>query len=808
MKRGILPLIVILLLVSMPFVSAQTYSTFNKFTDNIKLFFASGDNKVRLALEIREKEVNSAVSNLESGNEEKAENELNSASKKLEMVQNEASPDISDEVKTNIDELMAKLNENQEKYELLKKYLNDEEKTKLSMNLSEKIFNYCNELAMQDYESMQKDEKCKSYSWMESKVKQRLEKEQEESEKEIESQIQICMNNPKKCNCDNIKITSGRKECEEQKALAIRCEFQNDNSACKKIGIEKSDDTEREEYEKQIIEKYLPAECSEAGVRSGEECKQLILTLNQPETECIDNGEYVGEQKCQEKLIEENKVLNECVVDGKIVDQDQCLNIVKEGNKPTGEEWELMSGECKERGVFDPIACEEIVNLPRPCKDAGYYTKKECAVLTLNQNMPKECVDAGALTPEACEKLRLPDNCQGEAFSREECETVMIQQNFPDECKSAGEFDTEKCAVIMVGTTSVVVTPGAEMEYLVRQGLTFEEIPSICLNDKNFIRSMDCDAELAKLGITLPTPTNTGTIPKECMIDERTAVSPQECQNKIENNIIVDTIPEECRNEGVTDPAKCGNLIEEKRVEEGIGINMPQECLGISVEECKTVMQEKGIKFEKIEQVQKVEKIDKVERMCKEGETCEKEYEEITLPNECIEVGVGDINNCEMIVGKINEERIKNGEKVILDEEGQVDYINPEQIEKIADESEKKSQEIQSNTEQVQELGNEVKNMEQEMNKFEEKNQQDDNSQVDSDDNNEVVSDENNEVDNSNDDQGNNEDSGNENNVEVSEGSDSGNGEGNVVVSGEVVKNLQDKTALNFLEFFRKVFLK
>ncbi|MDP2947548.1 MAG: hypothetical protein Q8N88_05530, partial [Nanoarchaeota archaeon] len=653
-----------LILVSMPIVSAQTYSGFSKFTDNIKLFFAKGDNKANLALDIREKEVNAAISNLEAGNTEKAEKNLNSASEKLKIIQTLASPDISADVKNNIDKIENKIKEKD--YKLLTDYLTEEEKTKLSMDISEKVLSYCDELAMQDYESMQKNEKCKSYVWMENKIKQRLNEEQEKAKGEIETQIRSCMNNPKECNCNNIKLLSEKTKCEEFKSLAIKCEFQNDNSACEKIKIFKPQETEREKYEKEIIEKYLPAECSEAGVRDGEECKKLILTLNQPKTECMENGEYVGEEKCKEKLVNQGNVVKECVIDGKLVEPEQCRNIVKEGNKPTGKEFALMSGECKERGVYDPIACDEIVNLPRPCKDAGYYTKKECEAMILNQNLPKECVDAGALTPESCEKLKLPSDCQG-AYSREECEKIKIEQKFPEECKSAGEFDSEKCAVIMIGEQSLVVTPGAEMEYLVRNGLTFEEIPGVCLNVKNFIRSMDCDAELAKLGITLPTPTNTGTIPKECMLDERTAISPQECQNKIEKNIIIDTIPKECQDAEVTNPEECGNLIEEKRIEEGIGINMPSECVGISIEECKKIMEEKGIIIEKIEQiqrVQKVEKVEKVQKMCKEGEVCEeetKEYEEVTLPRECIEMGVSDIVDCKMIAGRVNEERIKNG---------------------------------------------------------------------------------------------------------------------------------------------------
>jgi hypothetical protein len=717
-----------LLLVTMPIVSAQTYSGFSKFTDNIRLFFASGDNKANLALNIREKEVNSAIYNLEAGNTAGAEKNLNSASEKLKIIQTLASPDISADVRENINGIENKINGVDGDYELLNNYLSEEEKTRLSMNISEKVFSYCDELAMQDYASMQKDEKCKSYVWMENKIKQRLTEEQENAKGEIETQVQVCMNNPQGCNCDNIKLLSEKTKCEEYKSLAIKCEFQNDNSACEEIKIFNPQDTERAKYEKEIMEKYLPAECSEAGVRDGEECKKLILTLNQPKSECMENGVYVGEENCKEKLVDGGDVIKECVVDGKLVDPEQCRNIIKEGNKPTGEEFTLMSGECKEQGVYDPIACEEIVNLPRPCKDAGYYTKKECEAMTLNQNLPKECIDAGALTPESCEKLKLPSDCQG-ANSREECETIKIELKYPEECKSEGEYDPEKCAIIMIGDN--MVPTGAEMEYIVRQGFDVEDIPDVCMVGSSeeiaantFIRSDSCDVALAKLGIVLPKPTAAGRIPKECMIDERTSVSPAECENTVKQTLIIDTIPQECQDAEVTNPEECGSFMQEKRVEEGIGINMPGECMGVSIEGCKTIMEEKGIKIEKIEQVQRVEKVEKVEKvqkMCKEEEDCgdqSREYEEIILPKECMEMGVSDVTDCKMIAGRVNEERIKNGEKVIVDENGEVDYVNPEQIEKIVDDSEKASRDVKPDFEKAEGIKQEIDNLEKNMNQI------------------------------------------------------------------------------------------
>lgn len=743
MKKGqayiVLVITIALLLVSMPIVSAQTYSGFSKFIDNIKLVFSSGDSKVKLALEIREKELNSAIENAKAGDNKDAVKNLESAKNKLKIVQERISPNVADEVRSSVQESETKINENKninsETTQYFNEYLKEEEKTKLSVNLSEKTFDYCKELASQDYDLMINNEKCSSYSWMEKIVKEKLGTERAEDIEKIKKEMSICMNNPKQCNCDEISLTSEKANCEKYKASAVRCEFQGDSSACNEIkDIKREDKGEneqtRQELEKQIMEKYLPAECSEAGIRDGEQCKKLILSLNQPKSECLENGEYVGDEKCKEKLVNDGNVINECVVNGKLVDPKECLNNVKEANKPTGKEFELMSGECKERGVYDPIACDEIVNLPRPCKDAGFYTKKECEAMTLTQNLPKECVDAGALTPEACEKLKLPSDCQG-AFSREECETIKIELKYPEECKSEGEYDPEKCAVIMIGEN--IVPTGAEMEYIVRQGLNVEEIPGVCMNGMNFIRSDSCDAGLAKLGIILPKPTATAGISKECMVDNRVVISPEECKNNIEKRLIIDTVPKECQDAEITTPEKCGNFMEEKRIEEGIGINMPSECMGISIEECKAIMLESGIEInkiedfkrvEKIEDYKRVEKIEDTKKMCKEGEVCEtepSEYIEVTLPKECMKMGVSDITDCKMIAGRVNEERIKNGEKITVDENGKIDYINPEQIEKIADDSEKASQEVKQDFKKSEGIKQEITNLENNIKQIEEK---------------------------------------------------------------------------------------
>ena len=71
-------------------------------------------------------------------------------------------------------------------------------------------------------------------------------------------------------------------------------------------------------------------------------------------------------------------------------------------------------------------------------------------------------------------------------------------------------------------------------------------------------------------------------------------------------------------------------------------------------------------------------------------------------------MGVSDITDCKMIAGRVNEERIKNGEKVIVDENGKVDYLHPEQIEKIADDADKKSNDIKPDITKADEIKQQI----------------------------------------------------------------------------------------------------
>lgn len=134
MKKSLVFLVIITLML-VPLVSAQTYSGFNRFIDNAKLFFSSGDAKVNLALEIREKEVISAIENIQNGNEEDSTKNLLQARNKLQIVQEKVSLDVADEVRESVDEIKNKINESEGLSKDFELYSLEEEKTKLKAEL-------------------------------------------------------------------------------------------------------------------------------------------------------------------------------------------------------------------------------------------------------------------------------------------------------------------------------------------------------------------------------------------------------------------------------------------------------------------------------------------------------------------------------------------------------------------------------------------------------------------------------------------------------------------------------------------------
>ncbi|MBU0471068.1 MAG: hypothetical protein KKF65_00460, partial [Nanoarchaeota archaeon] len=139
MKKRVITLLLLGILLVSPLVlaqeQAQTYSGFDRFIDNVKMFFSVGDKKVMLALDIREKEVNSAIMNTKNGDEEEAEKNLERAKERLQFVQNKVSKDIAEDVKNNIGETINRINEEENLPDNFETYNLEEKKTQLTAEL-------------------------------------------------------------------------------------------------------------------------------------------------------------------------------------------------------------------------------------------------------------------------------------------------------------------------------------------------------------------------------------------------------------------------------------------------------------------------------------------------------------------------------------------------------------------------------------------------------------------------------------------------------------------------------------------------
>ena len=112
---------------------SQTYSGFSQFIDNVRMFFTFGqDGKVALSLEIREKEVNSAIVNTKNENNKEAEKNLESAWEKLQFIQEKVSLKTADEVKESSSEVLGTINQEENLSESFEVYSLEEEKTGLT----------------------------------------------------------------------------------------------------------------------------------------------------------------------------------------------------------------------------------------------------------------------------------------------------------------------------------------------------------------------------------------------------------------------------------------------------------------------------------------------------------------------------------------------------------------------------------------------------------------------------------------------------------------------------------------------------
>jgi hypothetical protein len=340
MKRGIFVILFISILLVSPLIQAQTYSGFNRFTDDVQMFFASGDNKVKLALEIREKEIDSAIENSQNQNEEAAIQNLERAHKKLKVVREKISLDVVDEVEESVNEIVNKIKGEEGLSDNFEVYILEEKKTQLVAGLTKEIFEMCKKLAKEDYTLMLQEEQCNPKTapeWLKEELKE-LKRLQRELFVKLMLDIRSCMDDPGTCNCEDVSDVDEQAQCEKMISLAVRCEYKDDQEACDQMialrppaesfvpdflmnlfrdkedmieyGIEHSDGVPKEcwnENTKPECEQYrhlkeTSTKCWDAeGNWDEEECggpKEEKMTMQESIPQCYDLDDNFLETKC------------------------------------------------------------------------------------------------------------------------------------------------------------------------------------------------------------------------------------------------------------------------------------------------------------------------------------------------------------------------------------------------------------------------------------------------------------------------------------------------------------------------------
>lgn len=237
MKKSIIFVIAVIALLAAPFALAETYSGIERFSDNAKLAFSGGDSKVNLALEIREKEINSAIENLNNENEDKALKNIENAEKKLQIVQEKVSLATAENIKSSSAEIQEKIADEAADSEIFDEYLREEEKTMLTAVLTEKTYAYCKELAKGDFALMLKEEICNPETAMPGLEKELADLKDVQIKLFVKLMLEIrsCIDDPGTCNCEANTDADQKAKCEKMVALAMKCEYKADESSCSEL---------------------------------------------------------------------------------------------------------------------------------------------------------------------------------------------------------------------------------------------------------------------------------------------------------------------------------------------------------------------------------------------------------------------------------------------------------------------------------------------------------------------------------------------------------------------------------------------
>ncbi|MBI2664874.1 hypothetical protein HYX10_06065 [Candidatus Woesearchaeota archaeon] len=550
---------------------------FDKIVDNVQLASSRGEDKARKALEIKEERLAEASVMVDGSKSGKAGEALLLAAGAAKIAQAEIAPDLENEANENVRRAARLLTDIKDKLPgegwedveaSLNAQLDEEEKTRIAVIVAKSRLSYCDALAKQDFALLKSDERCdigKSPEWLRSKVEGPMSEREENARRLIFDVVSSCVVDPKQCDCSKIPVGKHAASCEVNRALAIRCEYEADNDACRQLdgaedefldildeGRKSSIRELLREKEEEFFDRFKPPECAEA--ETFEECFDIMKGIYGLPPFC----EGLSDAECQEKI------------------------------RTMGpEEMEAqMPPECRDAGVASPKECGRLMmdkyGKPPECADLDV---DECIDLMMKngpqhvggRGMPPECVAAGVASPRECfdimtAKFGVPPFCEG--LSDDECfEEAMKHgpsQGPGPEGPGAEGFSPPQCR---------------------EAGVSGKECAARML--ELFGKPPECD-ELSTEECIEKVMRAPPDVSRACI-----GLSPQECRDKIQSEF---------------GAPGCEGLGHEDCIDEqqrrGVPGGLPVECAGLGHDECQRIMMErfgppecKGLSREQCEDV-------------------------------------------------------------------------------------------------------------------------------------------------------------------------------------------------------------
>ena len=320
-------------------------------------------------LDHKEEKVAEIKAMVEAGNIDAASEALDNYKGFADELEKEVEPGESEEAKRSaaairntLREIEAEIPEDA-RGEFVDDVIDKERSIATAAEIASKIKELCEELAgldVNEYYSVCKSDED-SPKWQ-RELDEDLTEEQKKEAKKFGEIMSACFETSgQDCRCDEIPFTEFANVCSAAAPLATACDIDGDEAACDKLDSlemprlpdhlqDVFDDIEDGMMESKF-DMHMPPECVEAGVTSGEDCSEIMITTHAPE-ECkqplLDSGcdsEWECREICDEIMME--KHAPECFEEG-ITDPDECARFMDDFRGDDHFGGPMIDFNCKE----------------------------------------------------------------------------------------------------------------------------------------------------------------------------------------------------------------------------------------------------------------------------------------------------------------------------------------------------------------------------------------------------------------------------------------------------------------------------